>query len=186
MRRHVSVFDIDCLKGGGDMPDLLIPEQEDLNYHDCLMKHGPTLHGIRIVPGTDPTLWKEDWRNSERKDRIYRLIFCEGCGYYVGEAAYRKTEGTEANLWLLIDGDLRREGYGAAVLKKLAKMACESGIRTFAVCVYADHPNLDFFRKRGFQETDESEGVLTLKADTELLSRCRCHGTACSLHAQTE
>ncbi len=164
------------------MPDLFIPEgSEELAFHEAMLADHVTVRGITVLKETDPVLWKEDW-GKESDDSAYRLIYCDGCGYFVGDVAWKRTGVTEAQLWLMILGDLREEGYGSSVLKQTAWNARQKGIRTFTILLPGSHPHRSFFEKRGFQVMEENDRLI-LRADTDVLSRCRCQENVCSLHA---
>jgi len=169
-------------KGENHMPDLLIPEGEELNFHSELISDTVTMRGIRILNETDPENWKNQWTDEDMRDHCYRLIYCEGCGYSVGEVSYRKTSDDTAELWLLILGDLREEGYGAAVLKQIAEIAGKNGIRKFEIHLPADHPHRSFFEKRHFTEAKCENEIVTLSAETAVLGHDKCCTDVCRLH----
>ena len=169
------------------MPDLIIPEsEEELQFHESMLGNKASVTGIRILPEQDPSAWKDRWSEADTKDICYRLVYCDGCGYFVGDTGYRRTSEDCADLWLMILGDLRKDGYGSAVLKQIAKEAKANGIKEFRVVLPKDHPDVEFFRKRYFQEEESAGECVILKAKTEDLSRCHCQENVCSLSAHNQ
>ena len=164
------------------MPDLIMPEsEEELQFHETMLANRASTEGIRILPDQDPSAWKAHWGEPDTAKTCYRLVYCDGCGYFVGDVGYRCTADNAADLWLMVLGDMRRDGYGSEVLKQIAKEAAKNGITAFRVVLPADHPDLEFFRKRYFRDTESDGERIVLTADTADLTRCRCQENVCSL-----
>ncbi len=169
------------------MPDLIIPEsEEELQFHEKMLENRASVTGIRILPDQDPSAWKDRWSEPDADETCYRLVYCDGCGYFVGDTGYRRTAQDRADLWLMILGDMRNDGYGSAVLKQIAKEAGAHGIREFRVVLPAGHPDIGFFRKRYFTEEGSSGECVILKAETNDLTRCRCQENVCSLSGHNQ
>ena len=165
------------------MPDLMIPEgNEELSFHEHMLKDRTSIEGITILKETDPKGWKDAWQ-TEAKDRVYRLVYCDACGYFVGDVAWKKQSEDDALLWLMIQGDLRASGYGSAVLKQIAK-SVKGTLKTFTIILPPDHPQLSFFTNRGFQEIERTPEHITLRAEVSGLSRCRA-GDCCSKKSES-
>jgi GNAT superfamily N-acetyltransferase len=168
------------------MPDLMIPEDDELDFHEHMLENKSSVRNIRIIPGQDPAEWKEHWQDEDTSDMCYRLVYCSGCGYFVGDTGYRRIDETVADLWLMVLGDMRRDGYGSAVLKLMGKLAKKNGIEQFRVILQKDHPDLSFFTNRWFTAASQDDDCVVLTAKTSDLSRCRCEETVCSLSGHKE
>jgi N-acetylglutamate synthase-like GNAT family acetyltransferase len=128
------------------------------------------------VEEADPGRWKENWQSPLAEDCWYRLVYCDACGYFVGDVAWKKQNDTDGLLWLMIKGDLRGSGYGSAVLKHTAKTFKDT-LKTFTVILPPNHPDLSFFTNRGFIPVEETKEQITLQAETGTLARC--HSSDC-------
>ena len=156
------------------MPDFIRPEgKEELSFHEHMLKDRPSVQGIRILSECDPAAWKDRWQSPSEEDCWYRLVYCDACGYFVGDVAWKKQNDTDGLLWLMIQGDLRSSGYGSAVLKHTAK-AAKGTLKTFTVILPPDHPDLSFFTNRGFTLIEETPEQITLRAKTDTLAGVRC------------
>ena len=184
MRKAMPVSDgmMFTKQGDENMPDLFIPEGEEREFHKQMLGKKASVNGIRILSEMDPAGWQDHWTDTDASEYCYRLIYCSGCGYFVGDTAYRKTGEGVADLWLMIDGDMRREGYGAAVLKQIAEEARAHGILTLRIVLPEDHPDLPFFQNRYFKQTGRTDSELILQADTADLIECECVEDVCSLN----
>ena len=163
------------------MPDLMIPNDDEMDFHEHMLENKSSVRNIRIIPGQDPAEWKEHWQDEDASGMCYRLVYCDGCGYCGGDTGYRRNDETTADLWLMILGDMRRDGYGAAVLKQMGQLAKENGIETFRVILQKDHPDLSFFTNRWFTPEEQGDDYVVLTAKTADLTRCRCEENVCSL-----
>ncbi len=168
------------------MPDLMIPEGEELNFHEELLHDSETIKNIMILPDQDPAGWREFWQEKNALDYCYRMVYCDGCGYFVGDVSYRRTAEDKADLWMMISGDLRNAGYGAAVLKLIAEVAVKNGIYKFRIRMKKGHPNMEFFRKRGFTESRTEGDIVELEAKTKKLAGIKCCEGCCSVHKKQE
>ena len=163
------------------MPDLIIPEGEELQFHDALMEDRLTMAQVQIPDGLDPASWKDTWASADPRDRLYRQVYCDGCGYSVGEASYERIGTNRAALWLLIMGDMREAGYGRSALKLIAAEACRNGIELFEVQLKEQSPYEAFILHRGFKKTETREGWCVYTGETRGLAEQECCENVCEL-----
>ncbi|MDO5121660.1 MAG: hypothetical protein Q4D46_06220, partial [Erysipelotrichaceae bacterium] len=108
-------------------------------------------------------------------DRYFRLIYCNGCGYYVGETGYERAEDGSALIHLLIGADNRESGYGSSGLKHIASTALKNGMSTLSVRMHLCNPYFKYMLKRGFKPAAlEGENIL-MKADSLEVSNGRIY-----------
>ncbi len=161
------------------MPELLFPERDELDYLEKILTDERTMAfrgGTVAFPEEKRDGFLSEWQDDPQSGKYFRLIFCEGCGYFVGACAYRKTAEDIAELYLLIEKDLREEGYGSWALKEIGRIAEEEGIRQFTVSVLEDTPYLKYLKKRGFTLKEKDGGQLILQAKTSDLARGKTFG----------
>ena len=147
------------------MPSLVRPTREELQYLRKLHKETDI---------TDEMLSDlyESCIDREDTDNIYRLIYCEGCGDFVGECGIAANDERHEAL-LYIEPSMRRSGYGTAVLKMLQKEAAERGIKTLYAHVPEDEETLRFVKNRGFRP--ENDRLWKISAEEKApVCRCRC------------
>ncbi|MBE6121526.1 MAG: GNAT family N-acetyltransferase [Erysipelotrichaceae bacterium] len=154
------------------MPELILPETYELEYHAKLLGDARTMAfrpGTVDFPEEQYDRFCEYWFAEENPaERMFRLIYCEGCGYFVGEVSYERVAEDSAELTLIIQKDLRESGYGGWTLKEIARIAQENGIRTLRVTVNPEtNESLEFLLKRGFSkiEKDAEKAVLCASCD---------------------
>ncbi len=151
---------------GQRMPILIKPELVELDYRRRLHGHIPTMkfaHGTEEFP-------KEQWQsfyksavNADPAETVYRLVFCEGCAEYVGEAGYHYDKAEKKHMLDLIIGfDNRSEGYGDAALKLLEAEAVSNHVSCLYTRILKDNPAYTFLIKRGFTEADETDDDLLM------------------------
>ena len=70
------------------MPDLMIPNDDEMDFHEHMLENKSSVRNIRIIPGQDPAEWKEHWQDEDASGMCYRLVYCDGCGYFVGDTGY--------------------------------------------------------------------------------------------------
>lgn len=158
------------------MPELILPEMDELAYHAKLLSDPRTM---AFRPGTIEFTEKqydsfaEHWlEQDDPSEKMFRLIYCDGCGYFVGEVSYEKVAEDSAELTLIIQNDLRESGYGGWTLKEISRIAEENGIRTFRVTVNPEtNSSLEFLLKRGFRVIESGGERAVLSAACETLVR---------------
>lgn len=148
------------------MPILIKPELIELDYRRRLHGHLPTMkfaHGTENFPNEQ---WKQFYKNTVNADpgeTVYRLVFCEECAEYVGEAGYHFDHSENKHMLDLIIGfDKRSEGYGNAALKLLEDEAVSNHVSCLYTRILKDNPAYTFLTKRGFTEVSETDDDLLL------------------------
>lgn len=167
------------------MPEMIFPEREELKYRRKLLADEGTMEyagGSVDFPESQWDKWLEGWKDADPSEKYYALIFCDGCGYFVGENSYRKTADRTAELSLLIEKDLRNEGYGGWALKTIGAEAEKNGIDELMIRIRRNHPDKRFFKKRGFRVVSREGQDIVMKADTSELASGRVRSIARCCH----
>ena len=154
------------------MPEMIFPERDELKYRRKLLRDQATMEyagGSVDFPEGQWDEWMEEWKDADPSEKYYALIFCDGCGYFVGENSYRKVDEKTAELTLLIEKSLRNEGYGGWALKTIGAEARKNGFDRLQIRIRRDHPDKKFFRKRGFKVVTKDDTMTLLRADTAVL-----------------
>ena len=56
------------------MPDLMIPNDDEMDFHEHMLENKSSVRNIRIIPGQDPAEWKEHWQDEDASGMCYRLV----------------------------------------------------------------------------------------------------------------
>lgn len=156
------------------MPDFIKPDMEELGFRKELLSDRRTMDfgtGTIAFDEDEWESWYGKWVEGDPKKNYYRLIYCEGCGYFVGETGYERAEDGSACVHILIDVDLRDSGYGSAALKHIASVAMENGMDTLSAKMDKHSPYFRFMKRRGFKAVSIGEDTVLMKADSLLVSQ---------------
>ncbi len=171
------------------MPEMIFPDREELKYRRKLLADKGTMEyagGSIDFPESQWDEWLAGWKDADPSKKYYALIFCDGCGYFVGENSYRKVADGKAELSLVIEKSLRNEGYGSWALKTIGAEAEKNGINELVIRIRRDHPDKKFFRKRGFRVVSKDDRYAVLQADTSELAAGRVKKTVVCCHRKKD
>lgn len=160
------------------MPEYIKPELDELSFMKKLLSKKRTMNFGTGTVDFDESVWNdwyERWVRCEPADRYFRLIYCNGCGYYVGETGYERANDGSAMIHLIIDADNRESGYGSAGLKHIASIALENGMDTLSVRMHQSSPYFRYMIKRGFKIAAREDEFILLKADSKEVSNGTIH-----------
>lgn len=148
------------------MPKLIRPEKDEMNVRKQLYKDAD-------MSGQMLSDWYEKYVEKEDRDTMYRLIWCGGCGDYVGECGYTLKDGRHYIL-LYIAKSRRRCGYGSSALELLKQEAEKNGIKK--LYALSDKQYAEFWEYCGFTKTDSTDEEDVWKCRTALCceSECKC------------
>lgn len=160
------------------MPDFVKPDLDELAYRRKLLSNRRTMNfgtGTEDFDKNKWDSWYDTWIGSDPSDRYYRLIYCSGCGYFVGETGYERTEDGSALIHLLIGADNRESGYGSSGLKHIASVALENGMDTLSVRMHRSSPYFKYMKRRGFRPAAQDGEFIVMKADSHEVSSGRLY-----------
>ncbi len=160
------------------MPDFIKPDLEELSYRKKLLSNKRTMNFGTGTEDFDEDVWEswyDKWIGCDPSDRYFRLIYCNGCGYYVGETGYERAEDGSALIHLLIGADNRESGYGSSGLKHIASTALENGMDTLSARMHLSNPYFRYMLKRGFKPVALDGDVILLKAASLEVSNGRIY-----------
>ncbi|MBQ7992598.1 MAG: GNAT family N-acetyltransferase [Solobacterium sp.] len=143
------------------MPEFVKPEFSELSYVKKLLENKNTMDWL----GQTIPFPREEWQSfyekyveADPKDRYFRLIWCPGCGDYVGMISYFHCQKTgNHEMALLIDSARRMCGYGRSGLRELKKAARSTGISTLHARVPKTDTAWDFLERYDFEREGEDE-----------------------------
>lgn len=174
------------------MPDFIKPDLDELSYRKKLLSNRRTMNFGTGTEDFDESLWDswyDKWIECDPADRYFRLIYCNGCGYYVGETGYERAEDGSALIHLLIGADNRESGYGSSGLKHIASAALKNGMGTLSVRMHQTSPYFRYMKKRGFKPVVQEGDMILMKADSLEVSNGKIYEideTCCSCRKQKE
>lgn len=147
---------------------LITPEKNELNYRkEILSKKRNTAftHQVFHFNESDYDSFYQEWINADPKERMYRYLYCDECGYPVGEAFYQFNHNKNRyELMILVEYDAREEGYGTEGLALMEEEGRKHQIDSYTCFSLPDNAKaVSFLQHHGFVQQDKEGEFLVYK-----------------------
>lgn len=147
---------------------LITPEKDELNYRKEILSRKRNMafsHRTFDFRESDYDSFYKEWIQADPKERMYRYLYCDECGYSVGEAFYQHNhEKSRYELMILVEYDAREEGYGTEGLALMEEEGRKNRIDSFTCSVLPDNAKaISFLEHHGFALQGKEDSSLIYK-----------------------
>lgn len=147
------------------MAYLVKPELKELSYRRKLHESKNTMSFQNAADSFPKEAWLDFYRQiveADPKESLYRYIFCPSCNDFTGEVSWQyNSEKNRYEIQLLIQYEMRREGYGRKGLNLIKQLAQEQQIADLYAVVAHTNPAVGFFQHLKKEIVEEDQDTVT-------------------------
>lgn len=148
------------------------PELGELSFREKLLGDPVTMEYNHAYGGTIPfprerwAGWYARWLEDGTGKRLYRYLYHEAGGAFVGEAAYHYDSEFDAYVCdVIVAAEHRGRGFGRQGLELLCRAAKENGVKRLADNIAVDNPSIALFLRAGFREKLRTEEYVLVEKE---------------------